>query len=68
MGTILDRFCVYEGIPSLWIPFQLVSEPTMSGVIVSYLGRVITESTVLEQTLREKKMWNHIMGTVVPPC
>ena len=24
-------------------------------------------STVLEQTLREKKLWNHVMGTSVPP-
>ena len=23
-------------------------------------------STVLEQTLREKKLWNHVMGTWVP--
>ena len=24
-------------------------------------------STVLEQTLREKNLWNHVMGTSVPP-
>ena len=24
-------------------------------------------STVLEQTLRKKKLWNHVMGTSVPP-
>ena len=24
-------------------------------------------STVLEQTMREKKLWNHVMGTSVPP-
>ena len=24
-------------------------------------------STVLEQTLREKKLWNHVMGMSVPP-
>ena len=34
----------------------------MSGVLGSFLGRVI-----LEQTLREKKLWNHVMSTSVPP-
>ena len=24
-------------------------------------------STILEQTLREKKLWHHVMGTFVPP-
>ena len=45
----------------------MVSEPTITGVVVLYLGRVITESTVLEQTLREENLWNHVMGTLVPP-
>ena len=41
----------------------------MSGVILSYSeeGNYGVWSTVLEQTLREKKLWNHVMGTYVPP-
>ena len=30
-------------------------------------GNYCVWSTVLEQTLREKKLWNHVMGTSVPP-
>ena len=35
--------------------------------IILMEGNYGVSSTVLEQTLREKKLWNHVMGTFVPP-
>ena len=35
--------------------------------IVLREGNYRVRSTVFEQTLREKKMWNHVMGMSVPP-
>ena len=37
------------------------------GRIILREGNYCVWSTVLEQTLREKKLWHHVMGTFVPP-
>ena len=37
------------------------------GRIIPKEGNYRVWSTVLEQTLREKKLWHHVMGTSVPP-
>ena len=37
------------------------------GRIILKEGNYRVSSIVLEQSLREKKLWNHVMGTFIPP-
>ena len=56
--------------------FSIAMDSLTIGIIADDVGwsRIILRegnyrvwSTVLEKTLREKKLWNHVMGTYVPP-
>ena len=43
------------------------ADNVVRGRIILREGNHRVWSTVLEQTVREKKLWHHVMGTSVPP-